>query len=142
MVISSRTPEGRPNLCPVCGSAIKMEPTDPAGDAPCSVCGHLLWFTWEETGAAEVIKPTCSTLRSEDLDALMGKWSEKRGVGVRLVFDLSAVQYLSSAALVKLLSLKKKVVGMSGKFTIENVHPDLLEVFRLTRLDRVFDIGP
>ena len=27
MVISSRTPEGRPNHCPVCGSDLKIEPS-------------------------------------------------------------------------------------------------------------------
>jgi anti-sigma B factor antagonist len=139
MVISSRTPEGQPNRCPVCGSASKIEPSDPAGDAPCPACGHLLWFTWAATGTAEVIKPTCSILRPEDLDMLLARWPEKRGV--RLTLDLSAVPYLSSAALAKLISLKKKVVGVSGKLTLENLHPDLLEVFRLTRLDQVFDIG-
>ncbi len=63
-VISSRTPEGSPNLCPVCGSRIKIEPSDPAGDAPCPTCGHLLWFTWENSGDAVVIKPTSAELRA------------------------------------------------------------------------------
>jgi anti-sigma B factor antagonist len=138
MVIASRAPERRPNLCPVCGSAIKIEPSDPTGDAPCPECGHLLWFTWEDAGDTVVIKPTGSILRSEDLDTLIEKSSEKRWV--RLVLDLSAVHYLSSAALAKLINLKKKLVGERGKLKIENVHPDLLEVFRITGLDKVFDI--
>ena len=41
---SSRTPEGQPNRCPVCGKEIRIEPSHPAGDAPCPCCGHLLWF--------------------------------------------------------------------------------------------------
>src|SRR5262249_52487779 len=41
----SRTPEGIPNRCPVCGSAVRIEPSSPSGDAPCPTCGHLLWFT-------------------------------------------------------------------------------------------------
>jgi acyl carrier protein len=44
MAISSRTPEGTPNRCPVCGSEVRIEPTQPFGDAPCPVCGILLWF--------------------------------------------------------------------------------------------------
>ncbi len=139
MVISSRTPEGRPNLCPVCGSAIKIEPSDPTSDAPCPNCGHLLWFTWKDAGEFVVINPTCAILRSEDLDTLTDKVSEKRGV--QLVFDLSAVQYLTSAALGKLINLKRKVMGMKGRLRIENLHPDVLEVFRITGLDQVFDIG-
>jgi hypothetical protein len=44
MTISSRTPEGLPNRCPVCGGDVRLEPSHPAGDAPCPHCGHLLWF--------------------------------------------------------------------------------------------------
>src|SRR5262245_48379088 len=52
MTISSRTPEGTPNLCPVCGTHVKIEPSAPQGDGPCPSCGHLLWFT--STGLGEV----------------------------------------------------------------------------------------
>jgi len=41
---SSRTPEGEPNRCPVCGKDLRIEPSRPAGDAPCPHCGHLVWF--------------------------------------------------------------------------------------------------
>lgn len=44
MVISSRTPEGSPNRCPVCESQIRIEPSLFFGDAPCPACGQLLWF--------------------------------------------------------------------------------------------------
>ncbi len=44
MTISSRTPEGAPNRCPVCGNSICIEPSIPPGDAPCPHCGSLLWF--------------------------------------------------------------------------------------------------
>ena len=43
--ISSRTPEGTPNRCPICGAAICVEPVQPPGDAPCPNCGTLLWFS-------------------------------------------------------------------------------------------------
>lgn len=43
MNISSRTPEGQPNQCPVCGNAVILEPSHPAGDAPCPHCGYLLF---------------------------------------------------------------------------------------------------
>ena len=45
MTVSSRTPEGSPHRCPICGKDVRVEPSDPAGDAPCPNCGHLLrWF--------------------------------------------------------------------------------------------------
>jgi predicted RNA-binding Zn-ribbon protein involved in translation (DUF1610 family) len=45
VIISSRTPEGEPNRCAVCGAQVRIEPSMPARDAPCPNCGSLLWFT-------------------------------------------------------------------------------------------------
>ena len=44
MIISSRTAEGTPNSCPTCGESICIEPSAPFGDAPCPICGSLVWF--------------------------------------------------------------------------------------------------
>ena len=45
MTISSRTPEGFPSHCPLCGQAAEIEFSDPADDAPCPHCGQLLWLS-------------------------------------------------------------------------------------------------
>jgi acyl carrier protein len=50
--ISSRTPEGEPKLCPVCGALICIEPSGPSGDAPCPSCGVLLWFLRTSDGVS------------------------------------------------------------------------------------------
>lgn len=42
--ISSRTPEGSPQHCPLCQAEVRLEPSAPLGDAPCPHCGCLLWF--------------------------------------------------------------------------------------------------
>jgi acyl carrier protein len=52
MTISSRTPEGIPNRCPLCGAEVCIEPSQPAGDAPCPRCGHLLWFLSDRFGVS------------------------------------------------------------------------------------------
>lgn len=45
MIISSRTPEGDPNTCPVCLKELRIDPsTVPLRDAPCPHCGCLLKF--------------------------------------------------------------------------------------------------
>jgi hypothetical protein len=51
---STRTPEGDPNRCPVCGKSLQIEPSRPPGDAPCPHCGTLLWF---EAGIHTAIDP-------------------------------------------------------------------------------------
>ena len=44
MTISSRTPEGQPVSCPLCGANVVVEPSVLIGDAPCPNCGQLLWY--------------------------------------------------------------------------------------------------
>ena len=58
----------------------------------------------------------------------------------QLLLNFGNVQYLSSAALGKLINLKKKVNAAKGKLKLCCIHPDLLEVFKITRLDQVFEI--
>ena len=50
MTISSRTPEGLPHVCPICGGESRIEPSFPAGDSPCPRCGHLLWWFQQRIG--------------------------------------------------------------------------------------------
>lgn len=57
-----------------------------------------------------------------------------------LLLDFSAVRYLSSAALGKLISLKRKIGAVNGRLKLCGIQPDPLEVFRITRLDTVFEI--
>jgi anti-anti-sigma factor len=140
MIISSRTPEGQPNHCPVCGADLKIEPSDPAGDAPCPQCGHLLWFTWEDLGDVQVIKPTGKVLQAESFGSLLDTVSVRPGM--RLVLDFSDVQYLSSNALGKLINLKKKLGAARGRLQFRGLSTDLREVFRITRLDQVFEVEP
>lgn len=45
VTISSRTPEGSPHQCPICGGEVALDPSeisDDVADAPCPRCGHLL----------------------------------------------------------------------------------------------------
>jgi len=51
----SRTPEGKPNQCPVCGASLNPEPSQPAGDATCPNCGSLVWFPANDADAEGAI---------------------------------------------------------------------------------------
>jgi ABC-type transporter Mla MlaB component len=133
MVISSRTPEGQPNHCPVCDSDLTIEPFHPAGDAPCPSCGNLLWFRWEELGDARVFKPGGDPLRPEALNSLFDSVAAMSHT--QTVLDLSEVDRLSSACLARLIDLKKAVRTVGGQLTVRHLHADLLEIFRVTRLD-------
>lgn len=57
-----------------------------------------------------------------------------------LVLDFQTVEFLSSAALNKLIILDKKAKGKSGKLRLCNLKPEIQEVFVITRLNQLFDI--
>jgi acyl carrier protein len=67
-IISSRTPEGVPNRCPICDSSLCIEPSQPACDAPCPSCGTLLWFAspsglvYESKTVAPILDRICECL--------------------------------------------------------------------------------
>jgi acyl carrier protein len=50
MTISSRTPEGEPHRCAICGSLVVTEPSEPLADSVCPRCGALLIKVGEELG--------------------------------------------------------------------------------------------
>src|SRR5262245_13785120 len=58
MTISSRTPEGEPNACPLCGHDLRLEPSIYTRDGPCPSCGHLLWFSENDDGQSHAPRLT------------------------------------------------------------------------------------
>jgi len=58
----------------------------------------------------------------------------------KIVLDFSNVEYLSSAALGKLITLDKKAKAAGGKIRFCSIRSDILEVFKITRLDKLFTI--
>ena len=58
----------------------------------------------------------------------------------KIILDFSNVEYLSSAALGKLITMDKKVKGSKGKLRLCSIRPDIYEVFAITKLNKLFDI--
>ena len=58
----------------------------------------------------------------------------------KLLLNFSSVDFLSSAALGKLITLDKKVKGRDGVLKLSNIRPEIYEVFAITKLNRLFDI--
>jgi len=58
----------------------------------------------------------------------------------KLVLNFSSVNFLSSAALGKLITLDKKVKNHGGVLKLSNIRPEIYEVFAITKLNRLFDI--
>jgi anti-sigma B factor antagonist len=58
----------------------------------------------------------------------------------KILLNFSSVEFLSSAALGKLITLDKKMKAHNGKLRLSNIRPEIFEVFQITKLHRLFDI--
>ena len=57
-----------------------------------------------------------------------------------LLLNFTGVEFLSSAALGKLITLDRKVKSQKGRMKMSNIRPEILEVFQITKLNKIFDI--
>ena len=57
-----------------------------------------------------------------------------------ILLNFDGVEFLGSAALGKLITLDRKVKSHNGRLKLSNICPEILEVFQVTKLNRVFDI--
>ena len=57
-----------------------------------------------------------------------------------ILLNFENVDFLSSAALGKLITLDRKVKAAQGRLKMSNIRPEILEVFQITKLNKVFDI--
>jgi len=58
----------------------------------------------------------------------------------KILINFEGVDYLSSTVLGKLIVLHKRVAFKNGQLKLCAIKPSILEVFAITRLDKVFDI--
>ena len=58
----------------------------------------------------------------------------------QILLDFNNVEHLSSAALSVLIALNRQVEGSGGRLVLANIQPQIFEVFRITRLNRIFNI--
>ena len=58
----------------------------------------------------------------------------------RCIVNFSGVRHLSSAALGMLIDLNANVQGRNGRLVLAEIADSIGEVFKITKLDRVFDI--
>ena len=59
---------------------------------------------------------------------------------IKLLVSFKNVEHLSSAALGMLIRLNKQVSEANGRLRLSNISPQIYEVFKITRLNKLFDI--
>jgi len=58
----------------------------------------------------------------------------------KILLNFGNVEFLSSAALGKLITMNKKVAAAKGKLALCSISKDIREVFEITKLDKLFTI--
>ena len=81
MTISSRTPEGQPNRCPICRRRLRLSPSWPSADAPCPRCGSLVWFPTTSTPRATSAPATGPDFTLEDFRSQLKQLKQMGPVG-------------------------------------------------------------
>jgi anti-sigma B factor antagonist len=61
---------------------------------------------------------------------------------LKLLLNFANVDHLSSAALGMLITVNKHVQTSRGTLKLSDIKPQIMEVFKITRLNRIFDIHP
>lgn len=64
----------------------------------------------------------------------------EEGGRINLILDFSNVRFLSSAVLGLLMRISKKVYEQEGSLKLCNISSRLYEIFKITRLNKIFDI--
>ena len=59
---------------------------------------------------------------------------------VKMVINFSKIKFLSSAVLGKLIALNKKIAAQKGRLAFCNINADIMQVFKITRLDKLIAI--
>jgi len=65
---------------------------------------------------------------------------ESAGGAINLILDFCNVRFLSSAVLGLLMRISKRVYERDGQLRLCNINPKIHEIFKITRLTKIFDI--
>jgi len=64
----------------------------------------------------------------------------EENTGKPIILSFRNVDHLSSAALGMLIRLREQVVKSGGRLILTDIRPQIFEVFKITKLNRLFEI--
>ena len=84
---------------------------------------------------ARILDETQLEALSRDVLGELDKTTEER-----VILDFQKVQFMSSSMLGKLVQIHKKCKEFKVKLKLSAIDKEILEVFKITKLDKLFDI--
>jgi anti-sigma B factor antagonist len=99
-------------------------------------------FRVETQDGVTVVTPTCPQIVAEVRDDLYAVADGLSGPGPhRVVLSLKPIRQIQSAAIGILINFQKRVRDAGGALKIADLDPNILEVFKLTKMDQVLDLS-
>lgn len=105
--------------------------------------GHFECIELEAFESDAVIKFKDKRVTDASRIEILGKELEqiaKDDGNQQLRVDFDNVKFISSAAISKLVVFEKRIRANGGRLSLSNLKPEVRDVFRLTKLDSVFEI--
>ncbi|MCI0684145.1 MAG: STAS domain-containing protein [Gemmataceae bacterium] len=89
----------------------------------------------EQAGNVRIITFAGARIRDDLVGSILGALGDDH-----LLLDFTHVESISSMELAALITLHKRIKTAGGRLTLFNLHPDVFEVFSITRLEKLFSI--
>ena len=95
-------------------------------------------------GSATVVSFTDERILEEkdinELQESLMSVIESASCKISLILDFGNVRFLSSAVLGLLIRVSKRIYEQEGQLRLCNINPKIYEIFKITRLTKIFDI--
>lgn len=132
--------ENASNRCPACGRELTIQPSSLAEDSPCPHCGRPLWFLRQSVQGITVLTflpgQICEWESVDQVDDVIVAIGDSR----RVIVNLARLRSVSAAFLGMLVRLHRRMVSAQAALKICGLRRESLEVFKMTKLDKVLSI--
>jgi anti-sigma B factor antagonist len=124
------------------GRRLAADPDEPEEHSAMSVQPRRSRLKVEEIGDVTVVNFLDRKILDEQNIQVIGDqlFSLVEEGRKKMLLNFANVEYLSSAALGKLITLNKKLQAVRGQLILCNIDAQIYEVFEITKLDRFFNI--
>ena len=126
--------------CPVCDVMLAAESALPTYDTPCPGCGCRLWCCKREVDDVVFLSVLpYRTPEQADVKRLAESLVHSCRA-LRVVVDLSGLDFINSAMMAGLLVLRRRVLAAKGRLVLCGLSPHVPTVFARTQLNSLFEI--
>jgi anti-anti-sigma factor len=129
-----------PSLCPACKMPVRHDRWHSTSEVSCSFCTRLLWFVEKEVGDIVVVTFLPGLLVGSEAMERVDELVVTLGSSTRLLLDLSEMRLITSMFLAMLVPLNKRMAAVHKTLKLCGLRPAGRDTFRVTSLDRLFEI--